>query len=1000
MPPFNTIDQANKDSLSESIKNYNNLNDVTVKLELEKTKKEAELSKLSGDAARVKRLEIDNLTSQINYNNGALSDSQKSIDNIKKKIIDLSEDPFSSTSNQINTETTIIKDVTGIPGVPQPTVEIDEEEIKYKENVESNKLKNISESTPSIDGSDTAGFVDEESTGANEISEIRKGNDLYTGLKSYDDQSLDGERIKYYNSDNKVEGFIMPWDSRFGYAYTNTQSVGNHMPFGDEWVGSPALMNPYALIRFEHIAGAKHHKYLIDQKNNVGFKGTLYKPYANISDYNNSSVKIGTNEAGEKTATFSDSRDRAELGITESDGTTYIDESGSLYINEVDFSQEIWKPTKDVIITETGKTYSKTDDPSEVVVFTPMAAQNAELNRANKIIEMRNASAKNQQTKKYNNTITEADLKKEADSNSTKIPTAAEFWIEKQGWKKCKDSTGKIIYAEPQHCEGDTLKKDSPEVQAQIERDAIKARAYIVLQLSRGWEKQGNATKKRYLRKPNTRPVFKEPVEPTVDNLVNPENWVGQEQFSYRWADFLYCKYYGLIPNNFLLTLRRYPMPVNDAVTMIDQIKTKQHLLPVSSAVTWMGAQTGNQVSELMSFSFHMNWRDLKAEINEIQGNEQGASDSPFGEGVGKWLGILSGQSNFNSVSGWDEQRAKFDPYRDGAYANRVYGPVNVIESTKARDRGLGFEHQINLNFHYTLKSIGGINPKAAMLDIMANMLALTYNNAGFWGGANRYFPNKPAYPFPGGKKSQDAWYSGNATGMLDGLADQLSSALGNIGSFVQNLLTNPKEALKGLSSKGTQLFMAEKQRDKRPGILGLKALLTGDPVGEWHLVVGNPFNPMMMIGNLICTSTKISFSDRLSADDFPDEMTVTVTLDHGMPRDKGSIESMFNRGSGRLHYSYFGQDTEFWNNASSTRDSKIDNPTGKQKIENNFTGKTETMNATTGGTYGGAAVGGAVKDAWGGIAQLGMHMGKIYNSTNKQAVKLSEKIGFKSGGE
>ena len=100
-------------------------------MELEKTKKEAELSKLSGDAARVKRLEIDNLTSQINYNNGALSDSQKSIDNIKKKIIDLSEDPFSSTSNQINTETTIIKDVTGIPGVPQPTVEIDEEEIKY-----------------------------------------------------------------------------------------------------------------------------------------------------------------------------------------------------------------------------------------------------------------------------------------------------------------------------------------------------------------------------------------------------------------------------------------------------------------------------------------------------------------------------------------------------------------------------------------------------------------------------------------------------------------------------------------------------------------------------------------------------------------------------------------------------------------------------------------------------------------------------------------------------
>ena len=47
MPPFNTIDQANKDSLSESIKNYNNLNDVTVKLELEKTKKESNSKELA-----------------------------------------------------------------------------------------------------------------------------------------------------------------------------------------------------------------------------------------------------------------------------------------------------------------------------------------------------------------------------------------------------------------------------------------------------------------------------------------------------------------------------------------------------------------------------------------------------------------------------------------------------------------------------------------------------------------------------------------------------------------------------------------------------------------------------------------------------------------------------------------------------------------------------------------------------------------------------------------
>jgi hypothetical protein len=42
------------------------------------------------------------------------------------------------------------------------------------------------------------------------------------------------------------------------------------------------------------------------------------------------------------------------------------------------------------------------------------------------------------------------------------------------------------------------------------------------------------------------------------------------------------------------------------------------------------------------------------------------------------------------------------------------------------------------------------------------------------------------------------------------------------------------------------------------PSIEGMRALLTGEPVGNWHLTVGNPLNPMMVIGNLICTGMKV----------------------------------------------------------------------------------------------------------------------------------------------
>jgi hypothetical protein len=81
-------------------------------------------------------------------------------------------------------------------------------------------------------------------------------------------------------------------------------------------------------------------------------------------------------------------------------------------------------------------------------------------------------------------------------------------------------------------------------------------------------------------------------------------------------------------------------------------------------------------------------------------------------------------------------------------------------------------------------------------------------------------------------------------------------------------------------------------------------SLKTGAPVGEWHLVVGNPMNPIAMIGNLACTNLDIDFGEVLGPDDFPTEIIATFTMEHGRDRERGEIESMFNRGDGRLYQS------------------------------------------------------------------------------------------------
>ena len=81
-----------------------------------------------------------------------------------------------------------------------------------------------------------------------------------------------------------------------------------------------------------------------------------------------------------------------------------------------------------------------------------------------------------------------------------------------------------------------------------------------------------------------------------------------------------------MIPNNRLVTLRRFPMPVMDSL-FYSGTKDNKNLEPIAQAVTWFSEEVGNKLSEFMSFSGGLNWKDLEGAVHEVEIEHYGGGD-------------------------------------------------------------------------------------------------------------------------------------------------------------------------------------------------------------------------------------------------------------------------------------------------------------------------------------------------------------------------------------
>ena len=401
---------------------------------------------------------------------------------------------------------------------------------------------------------------------------------------------------------------------------------------------------------------------------------------------------------------------------------------------------------------------------------------------------------------------------------------------------------------------------------------------------------------------------------------------------SYRMQDFIYLKYYNQIPNNYMITLRRYTCPCEDHMFGLDMTAEdinflngyEQSHFNLATAVTYMGEKTGNKLSDILKFEYGANYEDKEAKVQMMQNvdgglaaqmkNRLNISESFMNGTMSKQEAGIGGMARqavkFSALTGMRgksvqdaiaaSHRFEGDEYAQ-VYGEHIYGDVNVINKTRVRSRGLTYSGDFTLNFEYSLKSLKCVNPRVAMMDIMSNFLILTGNYGAFWGGETRFWGQRSIAPqFGDPEKLRNGDYKGYFKSLISDVKsgfENISTANGGDGGIwdgIKNLAGGALQGLMGNLFGGNVGFAGEAAAPV--------ALLSGAPTGYWHVTVGNPLDPIAMIGNMAVEKTTVQFNDVLGYDDFPTEVKFTVELKHCMPRDSAGIENMFNGAKGRFY--------------------------------------------------------------------------------------------------
>lgn len=458
------------------------------------------------------------------------------------------------------------------------------------------------------------------------------------------------------------------------------------------------------------------------------------------------------------------------------------------------------------------------------------------------------------------------------------------------------------------------------EAETVLKREKSK---YIIMEQASEWRISNNVP---LIDNRKSRKAIKESSGCTIKELVeaSESGMLGKNIYSY--ADFMYCKHLGKMSNNYLITLRRFPYPVDDFISSIGVGKNRRkkhnsssNASSIGCMVTWMGTP-GNNVTDILKYSISMPFQEKSAQLMESQKDADSGPQGPLnaiaaafdssyrkqyqagqaGTLVNRYLKGVAGMP----LGDPPYPARDWNSFRD---QNKAYGPIDRPKITHIRgEDGLKFDQNFTLTFDYELRSYNGINGRQAMLDLLTNILNVTYNTGSFWGGGyrgggahqNNIFANLNIFKTSGGFSNFVNAFAKDAANVGEAARNYVRTNYGEINS-ISDFFKVAKQVLNNL---GGMLISGVLNTLGRPQKIQAASILTPAPVGLWHVTIGNPHHPIMSVGNMILSNTTIQHYGPLGLDDFPTGLKVTCELKRGKSRDIRDIEKLYMHGNDRIY--------------------------------------------------------------------------------------------------